>query len=54
MFEAARYSDAAAYVVIMIGIILLAIGVIDLLVKVLLAPRAKVMKRKTKHPITNA
>ncbi|MDR1429032.1 MAG: iron ABC transporter permease [Spirochaetaceae bacterium] len=41
LFEASRYSDAAAYVTIMIGIILVAIGVINLFVKILLAPRAR-------------
>ncbi|MDR1862827.1 MAG: iron ABC transporter permease [Treponema sp.] len=41
LFEASRYSDAAAYVIIMILIILAAIGIINLFVKILLAPRAK-------------
>jgi iron(III) transport system permease protein len=41
LFEASQYSDAAAYVVVMIVIILAAIGLINLGVKVLLAPRAK-------------
>ncbi|GHV95595.1 hypothetical protein AGMMS50293_19150 [Spirochaetia bacterium] len=41
LFEASRYSDAAAYVTMMIVIILAAIGLINLIVKILLAPRAK-------------
>lgn len=42
LFESAKYSDAAAYVVIMIAIILLAILIISAAVKLLLAPRARV------------
>jgi iron(III) transport system permease protein len=41
LFEASRYSDAAAYVIIMIAIILVSIGIINFFVKILLAPRAK-------------
>lgn len=41
LFEASKYSDAAAYVMIMIVVILVAIGVINLLVKLILSPRAK-------------
>jgi iron(III) transport system permease protein len=44
LFEASRYSDAAAYVTIMIVIILVAIGIINFLVGFLLAPRAKAPK----------
>jgi iron(III) transport system permease protein len=44
LFEASRYSDAAAYVTIMIVIILVSIGIINLLVGFLLAPRAKAPK----------
>jgi iron(III) transport system permease protein len=44
LFEASRYSDAAAYVTIMIVIILVSIGIINFLVKLLLAPRAKAPK----------
>jgi iron(III) transport system permease protein len=44
LFEASRYSDAAAYVTIMILIILVSIGIINLLVGFLLAPRAKAPK----------
>lgn len=46
LFESARYSDAAAYVVIMIAIILLAILIINVAVKLLLAPRARVPKHR--------
>jgi iron(III) transport system permease protein len=46
LFEASRYSAAAAYVTIMILIILAAIGIINFFVKILLAPRAKVPKPK--------
>jgi iron(III) transport system permease protein len=46
LFEASRYSDAAAYVTIMIVIILVAIGIINLLVGFLLAPRAKAPKNE--------
>jgi iron(III) transport system permease protein len=41
LFEASRYSDAAAYVTLMVVIILASIGVINLVVGVLLSPRAK-------------
>ncbi|AEF86946.1 ABC transporter permease protein [Treponema primitia ZAS-2] len=41
LFEASRYSDAAAYVTLMIVIILAAIGIINILVHILLSPRAK-------------
>jgi iron(III) transport system permease protein len=41
LFEASRYSDAAAYVTLMVVIILVAIGIINMLVGFLLAPRAK-------------
>lgn len=41
LFEASKYSDAAAYVMIMIVVILIAIAFISLLVKLLLSPRAK-------------
>ncbi|MDR1807898.1 MAG: iron ABC transporter permease [Propionibacteriaceae bacterium] len=41
LFEASQFSDAAAYVVIMIVIILAAMGIINLLVNLLLKPRAK-------------
>lgn len=47
LFESAKYSDAAAYVVIMIGIILLAILIISVAVKLLLAPRARVPKHRS-------
>lgn len=53
LFESAKYSDAAAYVVIMIAIILVAIGIISLLVKVLLAPKARVPKRRGKTVTAN-
>jgi iron(III) transport system permease protein len=46
LFEASRYSDAAAYVTIMILIILVAIGIINLLVKIILAPRARVPRKE--------
>jgi iron(III) transport system permease protein len=46
LFEASRYSDAAAYVTIMIVIILVSIGIINLLVGFLLAPRAKAPKQE--------
>ena len=37
-FEASRYSDAAAYIVVMIAIIVVAIGVLDKAVKLLGKP----------------
>jgi iron(III) transport system permease protein len=40
LFEASKYSDAAAYVTLMIVIILVAIGLINMLVGVMLKPRA--------------
>ena len=47
LFEAARYSIAAALVIMMIVVILIAIGVIDLLIKIILKPRARVPKRRS-------
>lgn len=41
LFESSRYSDAAAYVIVMIVVILAAIGIINLVVRLLLQPRAK-------------
>jgi iron(III) transport system permease protein len=38
LFEASKYSDAAAFIVIMIGIIVVAIGVLDRLVRLLGKP----------------
>ncbi len=38
LFEASKYSDAAAFIVIMIGIIIVAIGVLDRLVRLLGKP----------------
>lgn len=46
LFEIGLFSYAAAYSVIMIGIILLAIGVINVLVKLLLNPRARGPRKK--------
>jgi iron(III) transport system permease protein len=44
LFEASKYSDAAAYVLIMIIVILAAIGIINAIVNWLLAPKVKVKK----------
>lgn len=44
LFEASKYSDAAAYVMLMILIILLAITIINFLVQILLAPKVKRLK----------
>ena len=41
LFEASKYSDAAAYVLIMIVVILIAIGIINVIVNWLLAPKVK-------------
>ncbi|MCX7027729.1 MAG: iron ABC transporter permease [Spirochaetes bacterium] len=41
LFEASRYSDAAAYIVVMIAIIVVAIGVLDKAVKLLGNPGAR-------------
>ncbi len=46
LFEASKYSDAAAYVMIMIVVILVAIGIINGLVKFFLRPRAKAPRRE--------
>ena len=46
LFEASKYSDAAAYVMIMIVVILVAIGIINALVKFFLSPRAKAPGRE--------
>lgn len=49
LFEIGLFSDAAAYSVILIVIILLAIGLISLLVKALLSPRARGPRKKPQH-----
>lgn len=54
LFESAKYSDAAAYVAIMIAIILLAILLISLVVKLLLAPRARVPKARSHSAASSA
>lgn len=46
LFESSRYSDAAAYVTIMIVIILAAIAIINLLVRLLLSPRPRGPRRR--------
>lgn len=60
LFENSKYSDAAAYVLIMIAVILVAIGIITVLVSWLLAPRAKRQRqggtsifRRHQHELTN-
>jgi iron(III) transport system permease protein len=52
LFESSKYSDAAAYVTIMIVIILLAIVLINLLVRTLLSPRPRGPRRK--HAVQSA
>ena len=46
MFDTAKYSQAAAYVSVMIVILLTFIGIFDLLIKIVLAPRSKVPQLK--------
>jgi iron(III) transport system permease protein len=41
LFEASKYSDAAAYVTLMVAVILVSIAVINVIVGLLLAPRAR-------------
>ncbi|MDR3311590.1 MAG: iron ABC transporter permease [Spirochaetaceae bacterium] len=41
LFEASRYSDAAAYVTLMVAVILAAIGIINMAVTLMLSPRAR-------------
>ncbi|MDL2235383.1 iron ABC transporter permease [Christensenellaceae bacterium OttesenSCG-928-L17] len=50
LFEIGLFSYAAAYSVIMIAIILFAIGVINLIVRVMLNPRARGPRKKRKAP----
>ena len=46
LFDSSFFSRAAAYVVLMIAIILVAIAVLNLLVKLILHPRAKAPQRE--------
>ena len=46
LFETSMYSRAAAYVIIMVVVILIAISIINLLIKLTLNPRAKAPRRE--------
>jgi iron(III) transport system permease protein len=46
LFESSKYSDAAAYVTIIIAIILAAIAIISLLVRLILSPRPRGPRRR--------
>jgi len=46
LFESSQYSAAAAYVILMVVVILIAISIINVLVKLMLNPRAKAPRRE--------
>ncbi len=48
LFDLAKYGQAAAFVTMMVGILLVFIGVFNTIINLLLAPRSRVPKLKTK------